>query len=158
MLCDKITILKEGRVKISCKVNNLLSLIGGYIIMIRLKKKKFKNNKNKIIFHKNKQFLSFNENPQTNRLKSDSLKISNKGRDNQNLSSTRYRANTQQNNSGKSNLKREISFEKALEQLNSIKSGGKSSRNTDIKSHFIISNRGKYMIDSSDLITTIGKL
>ena len=145
MLCDKIAILKDGKIKISCKVNRLLNIVGGYIITIMLKKSK-KNMKNVFKKKAKKMYKSFNKSRSGMRFKSDSLGIKKK-----------YPFSKSMVKDDK--IQEQLNKEKSLEQALTIFSKLKQINSSfEVKSHLIIMNRGKYLVDTEDLINLIGKM
>jgi ABC-type multidrug transport system ATPase subunit len=144
MLCDKIAILKDGKIKISCKVNRLLNIVGGYIIKIMLKK--LPKNMKKVFKKKKRNYKSFNKSSSGIRFKSDSLRQ--KGT---------YQFSESRLNDEK--LQEQLMKEKSLEQALSIFTKLKQKKNiANVKSHLIIMNRGKYLVNTEDLINLIGKM
>ena len=144
MLCDKIAIIKDGRIQIACRVNQLLHVVGGYVIKIYLKRASAKKKK---VFQKKRKFQSFNKG------KSDFL-FSMEKRDADQDEEVRTRGNHRSMFQGK-RLSQEKSFEDALNlfsQLKGSKTGG------GVKPHLIIMNRGKHLINTEDLIQLIGSM
>lgn len=147
MLCDKITILKEGRAVISCHVNGLLRFIGGYKISIRLKRKTNKNKRKSAA--KKKLFSSFNKweqplffsdirklgaNQSKNSLTSEGIDFT--------TSMTKYN-------------KKNISLKKS--ELLKIKQKKQSTLKKSISKRFFkLSKRGKYLIETLELLNFIG--
>lgn len=136
MLCDKITILKEGRVVVSCKVNELLSFVGGYIITIMMKRNSHKRmSQNKKYSSIKKNFLSFNDTQDKKRRKTSQME-------------------TEESNSKQYLLEQERALENFFNQLDDIKKRKPKSK----IGNDIIPEKGKYALEVQDIISYLQRM
>lgn len=148
MLCDKITILKEGKALISCHVNGLLRFVGGYKISIQLKRKTAKNKRK--VASKKKLFSSFNKWEQP-LFFSDIRKLRPKqNRGSSSLTGDKHLSLMRLN-------KKTGSLKKS--ELSKIKNKKQSILKKSISKRFFkLSRRGKYLIETLELLNFIGSM
>jgi ABC-type multidrug transport system ATPase subunit len=146
MLCDKIAIIKDGRIQIACKVNQLLHVVGGYVIKIYLKRA---NKKSKKKFHKKKKLKSqsFNNRNKAYLFNSTAAELNNPNKN--------YMFEVPNKNDSEffeNQLRQEKSFENALDLFSQLK---QKQRKGSGNSHLIKMNHGKYLVDTEELVKLI---